>query len=143
MQDAYSCGGYEKYSRVFSTIKQLNGNLYGGAFWDYFGTYDVLYNGAGKPKPQDFVFNYTSKTSSDTKGLSPLGGAKYMNDHIYNSDYFTPNTKNAVDNPRLGIVVMDYVNKQLCRRIIDRNDFPNSIGLSDLVRDPSKLLFAE
>ena len=141
VQDAYSCGDYDKYSRVFSTIMQLNGNLYGGAFWDYFGTYDAL-NGAGRPKPQDFVFNYTSKTTSDTKGLSPLGGAKYMNDYIYNSDYFTPNTKNAVDNPRLGIVVMDYVNKQLCRRIIDRNDFPSSIGLSDFVRDPSKLLFA-
>lgn len=52
-----------------------------------------------------------------------------MNDLIYNDDLFTPGSKAAKENPRLGIVVMDFVNKQLCRRIIDRNAFPSSAAM--------------
>ena len=52
-----------------------------------------------------------------------------MNDLIYNDDLFTPGSKTAKENPRLGIVVMDFVNKQLCRRIIDRNAFPSSAAM--------------
>lgn len=59
----------------------------------------------------------------------PLAPAKYMNDLIYNDDLFTPGSKTAKENPRLGIVVMDFVNKQLCRRIIDRNAFPSSAAM--------------
>lgn len=75
------------------------------------------------------MFNYTSKTGSDHYGSTPLGAAKYMNDLIYNDDLFTPGSKTAKENPRLGIVVMDFVNKQLCRRIIDRNAFPSSAAM--------------
>ena len=52
-----------------------------------------------------------------------------MNDLIYNDDLFTPGSAEAKQNPRLGIVVMDFVNKQLCRRIIDRNAFPSSAAM--------------
>ena len=55
-----------------------------------------------------------------------------MNNLIYNDSMFTPGTNAAKTNPRLGIVVMDYVNKQLCRRIIDRNTFPSSSGMKIL-----------
>ena len=55
--------------------------------------------------------------------------SKYMNDLIYNDDLFTPGSDEAKQNPRLGIVVMDFVNKQLCRRIIDRNAFPSSAAM--------------
>ena len=75
------------------------------------------------------MFNYTSKTGSDHYGSTPLGAAKYMNDLIYNDDLFTPGSDEAKRNPRLGIVVMDFVNKQLCRRIIDRNAFPSSAAM--------------
>ena len=40
-----------------------------------------------------------------------------------------PGSDEAKQNPRLGIVVMDFVNKQLCRRIIDRNAFPSSAAM--------------
>ena len=98
---------------MFNTVYQLNGNLDQG---------DSI-------RPQDFAFNYTSKTDSDHYGSTPLGAAKYMNDLIYNDDLFTPGSKTAKENPRLGIVVMDFVNKQLCRRIIDRNAFPSSAAM--------------
>ena len=100
---------------VFKTVYQLN------------GTYTLP--GASKIEKKDFVFNYTSKTGSDHYGSTPLGAAKYMNDLIYNDDLFTPGSKTAKENPRLGIVVMDFVNKQLCRRIIDRNAFPSSAAM--------------
>ena len=98
---------------MFNTVYQLNGNLDQG---------DSI-------RPQDFAFNYTSKTGSDHYGSTPLGAAKYMNDLIYNDGLFTPGSKTAKENPRLGIVVMDFVNKQLCRRIIDRNAFPSSAAM--------------
>ena len=114
IQDDYESPDGNKKTQVFNTIYQLNGNLKQG---------DTIDKTA-------FVFNYTSKTTSDSHGLSPLGAAKYMNDILYNDSLFTPGTKEALANPRLGIVVMDYVNKQLCRRIIDRNDFPSSAAMT-------------
>ena len=105
IQDDYSSPDGNKKKQVFNTVYQLNGNLDQG---------DPI-------RPQDFAFNYTSKTGSDHYGSTPLGAAKYMNDLIYNDDLFTPGSKTAKENPRLGIVVMDFVNKQLCRRIIDRS----------------------
>ena len=99
----------------FNTVYQLN------------GTYTLP--GASKIEKKDFVFNYTSKTGSDHYGSTPLGAAKYMNDLIYNDDLFTSGSAEAKQNPRLGIVVMDFVNKQLCRRIIDRNAFPSSAAM--------------
>lgn len=113
IQDDYSSPDGNKKKQVFNTVYQLNGNLDQG---------DSI-------RPQDFAFNYTSKTGSDHYGSTPLGAAKYMNDLIYNDDLFTPGSKTAKENPRLGIVVMDFVNKQLCRRIIDRNAFPSSAAM--------------
>ena len=113
IQDDYSSPDGNKKKQVFNTVYQLNGNLDQG---------DSI-------RPQDFAFNYTSKTGSDRYGSTPLGAAKYMNDLIYNDDLFTPGSAEAKQNPRLGIVVMDFVNKQLCRRIIDRNAFPSSAAM--------------
>lgn len=113
IQDDYSSPDGNKKKQVFNTVYQLNGNLDQG---------DSI-------RPQDFAFNYTSKTGSDHYGSTPLGAAKYMNDLIYNDDLFTPGSDEAKQNPRLGIVVMDFVNKQLCRRIIDRNTFPSSAAM--------------
>ena len=113
IQDDYSSPDGNKKKQVFNTVYQLNGNLDQG---------DSI-------RPQDFAFNYTSKTDSDHYGSTPLGAAKYMNDLIYNDDLFTPGSDEAKQNPRLGIVVMDFVNKQLCRRIIDRNAFPSSAAM--------------
>lgn len=115
IQDDYSSPDDNKKRQVFNTVYQLN------------GTYTLP--GASKIEKKDFVFNYTSKTGSDRYGSTPLGAAKYMNDLIYNDDLFTPGTDEAKRNPRLGIVVMDFVNKQLCRRIIDRNAFPSSAAM--------------
>ena len=115
IQDDYSSPDDNKKRQVFNTVYQLN------------GTYTL--SGASKIEKKDFVFNYTSKTGSDHYGSTPLGAAKYMNDLIYNDDLFTPGSKTAKENPRLGIVVMDFVNKQLCRRIIDRNAFPSSAAM--------------
>ena len=115
IQDDYSSPDGNKKKQVFNTVYQLN------------GTYTLP--GASKIEKKDFVFNYTSKTGSDHYGSTPLGAAKYMNDLIYNDDLFTPGSKTAKENPRLGIVVMDFVNKQLCRRIIDRNAFPSSAAM--------------
>lgn len=115
IQDDYSSPYDNKKRQVFNTVYQLN------------GTYTLP--GASKIEKKDFVFNYTSKTGSDHYGSTPLGAAKYMNDLIYNDDLFTPGSKTAKENPRLGIVVMDFVNKQLCRRIIDRNAFPSSAAM--------------
>lgn len=113
IQDDYSSSDGNKKEQVFNTIHQLNGHLDQG---------DSI-------RPQDFAFNYTSKIAGDHYGCTPLGAAKYMNDLIYNNDLFTPGSKEAKENPRLGIMVMDYVNKQLCRRIIDRNAFPSSAAM--------------
>ena len=113
IQDDYESPDGNKWTQITNTVKQLNGNL----------------SGAVKPERQDFVFNYTSKTTSDRYGLSPLGAAKYINDLIYNDSLFTPGSTSAKENPRMGIVVMDYINKQLCRRIIDRNTFPSSAAM--------------
>ena len=113
IQDDYSSPDGNKKKQVFNTVYQLNGNLDQG---------DSI-------RPQDFAFNYTSKTDSDHYGSTPLGAAKYMNDLIYNDDLFTPGSDEAKQNPRLGIVVMDFVNKQLCRRIIDRNALPSSAAM--------------
>ena len=115
IQDDYSSPDDNKKRQVFNTVYQLN------------GTYTLP--GASKIEKKDFVFNYTSKTGSDRYGSTPLGAAKYMNDLIYNDDLFTPGSDEAKRNPRLGIVVMDFVNKQLCRRIIDRNAFPSSAAM--------------
>ena len=115
IQDDYSSPDDNKKRQVFNTVYQLN------------GTYTLP--GASKIEKKDFVFNYTSKTGSDNYGSTPLGAAKYMNDLIYNDDLFTPGSDEAKRNPRLGIVVMDFVNKQLCRRIIDRNAFPSSAAM--------------
>ena len=115
IQDDYSSPDGNKKKQVFNTVYQLN------------GTYTLP--GASKIEKKDFVFNYTSKTGSDHYGSTPLGAAKYMNDLIYNDDLFTPGSDEAKQNPRLGIVVMDFVNKQLCRRIIDRNAFPSSAAM--------------
>ena len=115
IQDDYSSPDDNKKRQVFNTVYQLN------------GTYTLP--GASKIEKKDFVFNYTSKTGSDHYGSTPLGAAKYMNDLIYNDDLFTPGSAEAKQNPRLGIVVMDFVNKQLCRRIIDRNAFPSSAAM--------------
>ena len=115
IQDDYSSPDDNKKRQVFNTVYQLN------------GTYTLP--GASKIEKKDFVFNYTSKTGSDHYGSTPLGAAKYMNDLIYNDDLFTPGSDAAKENPRLGIVVMDFVNKQLCRRIIDRNAFPSSAAM--------------
>ena len=115
IQDDYSSPDDNKKRQVFNTVYQLN------------GTYTLP--GASKIEKKDFVFNYTSKTGSDHYGSTPLGAAKYMNDLIYNDDLFTPGSDEAKENPRLGIVVMDFVNKQLCRRIIDRNAFPSSAAM--------------
>ena len=115
IQDDYSSPDDNKKRQVFNTVYQLN------------GTYTLP--GASKIEKKDFVFNYTSKTGSDHYGSTPLGAAKYMNDLIYNDDLFTPGSDAAKENPRLGIVVMDYINKQLCRRIIDRNAFPSSAAM--------------
>ena len=115
IQDDYSSPDDNKERQVFNTVYQLN------------GTYTLP--GASKIEKKDFVFNYTSKTGSDNYGSTPLGAAKYMNDLIYNDDLFTPGSDEAKENPRLGIVVMDFVNKQLCRRIIDRNAFPSSAAM--------------
>lgn len=115
IQDDYSSPDDNKKRQVFNTVYQLN------------GTYTLP--GASKIEKKDFVFNYTSKTGSDHYGSTPLGAAKYMNDLIYNDDLFTPGSDEAKRNPRLGIVVMDFVNKQLCRRIIDRNAFPSSAAM--------------
>ena len=115
IQDDYSSSDGNKKKQVFNTVYQLN------------GTYTLP--GASKIEKKDFVFNYTSKTGSDHYGSTPLGAAKYMNDLIYNDDLFTPGSDEAKQNPRLGIVVMDFVNKQLCRRIIDRNAFPSSAAM--------------
>lgn len=126
IQDDYSSPDGNKKTQVFNTIYQLNDNL--------------NQSGAEKPRTKDFVFNYTSKTTSGTKGATPLGGAKYMNDILYNDDLFTVGTAAANKNPRLGIVVMDYVNKQLCRRIIDRNQFPSGASMRIPTVSPSQLL---
>ena len=115
IQDDYSSPDDNKKRQVFNNVYKLN------------GTYTLP--GASKIEKKDFVFNYTSKTGSDHYGSTPLGAAKYMNDLIYNDDLFTPGSKTAKENPRLGIVVMDFVNKQLCRRIIDRNAFPSSAAM--------------
>ena len=115
IQDDYSSPDNNKKRQVFNTVYQLN------------GTYTLP--GASRIEKKDFVFNYTSKTGSDHYGSTPLGAAKYMNDLIYNDDLFTPGSAEAKQNPRLGIVVMDFVNKQLCRRIIDRNAFPSSAAM--------------
>ena len=115
IQDDYSSPDDNKKRQVFNTVYQLN------------GTYTLP--GASRIEKKDFVFNYTSKTGSDHYGSTPLGAAKYMNDLIYNDDLFTPGSDEAKQNPRLGIVVMDFVNKQLCRRIIDRNAFPSSAAM--------------
>lgn len=108
IQDDYSSPDGNKKTQLMNTIYQLNGNL----------------KDANAPSidKKAFVFNYSSKTTSDSLGASPLGGAKYMNNIIYNDDMFTAGSKTAEENPRTGIVVMDYINKQLARRIIDRND---------------------
>ena len=126
IQDDYSSPDGNKKTQVFNTIYQLNGKL--------------NQSGAETPRTKDFVFNYTSKTTSSTKGATPLGGAKYMNDILYNDDLFTVGTAEANENPRLGIVVMDYVNKQLCRRIIDRNQFPSGASMRIPTVSPSQLL---
>lgn len=115
IQDDYSSPDDNKKRQVFNTVYQLN------------RTYTLP--GASTIEKKDFVFNYTSKTGSDHYGSTPLGAAKYMNDLIYNDDLFTPGSDEAKQNPRLGIVVMDFVNKQLCRRIIDRNAFPSSAAM--------------
>ena len=115
IQDDYSSPDDNKKRQVFNTVYQLN------------RTYTLP--GASTIEKKDFVFNYTSKTGSDHYGSTPLGAAKYMNDLIYNDDLFTPGSDAAKENPRLGIVVMDFVNKQLCRRIIDRNAFPSSAAM--------------
>ena len=115
IQDDYSSPDDNKKRQVFNTVYQLN------------GTYTLP--GASKIEKKDFVFNYTSKTGSDHYGSTPLGAAKYMNDLIYNDDLFTSGSAEAKQNPWLGIVVMDFVNKQLCRRIIDRNAFPSSAAM--------------
>ena len=115
IQDDYSSPDDNKKRQVFNTVYQLN------------GTYTLP--GASRIEKKDFAFNYTSKTDSDHYGSTPLGAAKYMNDLIYNDDLFTPGSAEAKQNPRLGIVVMDFVNKQLCRRIIDRNAFPSSAAM--------------
>ena len=115
IQDDYSSPDDNKKRQVFNTVYQLN------------RTYTLP--GASTIEKKDFVFNYTSKTGSDHYGSTPLGAAKYMNDLIYNDDLFTPGSDEAKRNPRLGIVVMDFVNKQLCRRIIDRNAFPSSAAM--------------
>ena len=114
IQDDYESPDANKKTQVFNTIEQLNTTLPNGT----------------KIDEKAFVFNYTSKTTSNTYGNSPLGAAKYMNDIIYNDPMFTPGSKDAIANPRLGITVMDYVNKQLCRRIIDRNSFPSSAAMN-------------
>ena len=126
IQDDYSSPDGNKKTQVFNTIYQLNGKL--------------NQSGAETPRTKDFVFNYTSKTTSSSKGATPLGGAKYMNDILYNDDLFTVGTAAANANPRLGIVVMDYVNKQLCRRIIDRNQFPSGASMRIPAVSPSQLL---
>lgn len=83
-------------------------------------------DGAGCFRIQNKSFR---ESGNGRYGSTPLGAAKYMNDLIYNDDLFTPGSDEAKRNPRLGIVVMDFVNKQLCRRIIDRNAFPSSAAM--------------
>ena len=113
IQDDYECSDENKKTVVYRTLNQLN---------DIASYSDLIANNA-------FAFNYTSKTTSDSLGASPLGAAKYMNNILYNDAVFTPGTEEANKKPRLGIVVMDYINKQLCRRIIDHNSFPSSAGM--------------
>lgn len=113
IQDDYECPDGNKKTAVYLTIQQLNNKV-------------SYKNWIAK---NEFIFNYTSKTTSDSLGASPLGGAKYMNNVLFNYDLYTPGTDEAKDCPRIGIIVMDYVNKQLCRRIIDRNTFPSSAGM--------------
>lgn len=59
IQDDYSSPDGNKKKQVFNTVYQLNGNLDQG---------DSI-------RPQDFAFNYTSKTDSDHYGSTPLGAA--------------------------------------------------------------------
>lgn len=120
IQDDYSSPDGNKKTQLMNTIDQLNGDL-------------KTLNGKTVPSidKKDFTFNYSSKTTSDSLGASPLGGAKYMNNIIYNDSKFTPSVaKGAVQSMRTGIVVMDYINKQLARRIIDLNYLPASISES-------------
>ncbi len=115
IQDDYSSPDGNKKTQLMNTIDQLNGQL--------------NISGAPTIDKKDFVFNYASKTTSDSLGASPLGGAKYMNNIIYNDSKFTPSTaKGASQSLRTGIVVMDYINKQLARRIIDLNNFPGTFS---------------
>lgn len=54
IQDDYSSPDGNKKTQVFNTIYQLNGKL--------------NQSGAETPRTKDFVFNYTSKTTSSSKG---------------------------------------------------------------------------
>ena len=123
VQDDYECSDTNKVMQVFNTLYQLNGQKF------------LLDPKSGRryvvPDQTDFVFNYTSKTTSDTGGATPLGAAKFMNNILYTNPIFTPGTKEAASIARSGIVVMDYVNKQLARRIIDHNDFSSSAGMKN------------
>ena len=112
VQDAYQATADQKKVHLYNTVAQLNGNL------------------ANAPTVDEkaFVFNYTSSSFSISKSnyATPHSIAESLNNFIQNDQLFTAGSQAALRNPRTGYVIMDYVDKQLARRIIDRNDFSSS-----------------
>lgn len=113
IQDDYECSDGNKKMQVLHVLDQLNKSA-GSQTSDNRGTTP------NQPSTSDFVFNYTSKTTSDSAGLSPLGGARIMNHYLlYDSNmknYFAGSTKY-----RSGITVMDYIDKSMAQYIINSN----------------------
>lgn len=106
VQDDYECSDSNKEMQVKNVLQQLAGEL---TEWD------------GKPVPSipvtDFVFNYTSKTTSDSN-VTPLDAARGMNAYVLESNQVS---KYFSGGYRTGIVMMDYVDKSMAQRVINSN----------------------
>ncbi len=113
IQDDYSSSYDNKKLHFLNTAKQLNGKL---------GTTD------GKTPPSiaktDFVFNYTSLATS-LYVTTPLEASHTMNSYLLDTvrqqGYWNTNS-------RMGIIMMDFVDKMMAQLVINSNQTYSSTG---------------
>ena len=111
IQDDYECSDGNKKMQVLHVLEQLNQSV--GSY-----TSDGV-KIEEKPGEYDFVFNYTSKTTSNSDA-TPLSAARVMNKYLlYDSKVKTYFAGSKWQ--RSGITMMDYVDKSIVQYVVNSN----------------------
>ncbi len=115
VQDDYQSGDGNKKKQVHHVLEQLNGVA---GMWTEDGESYI----SEVPALTDFVFNYTSKTTSNSD-ITPLSAARVLNEYLIDhkdmQEYFAGSYWH-----RSGITVVDYVDKALAQYIVESNFLP-------------------